>query len=84
MENPSSWKPIHHAIQSIIETNTERSLLAYELLEGLRKGKLLPKAANEETLVEAFDDAIWAHEDALKVGLCGISLPMRLGRVLNK
>jgi len=84
MENPASWKPVHHAIQNIIDANTERSLLSYELLEKLKKGNHLSKMIDEETLIGAFDEAIWAHEDSIKTGFCGLSLPMRLGRILGK
>lgn len=83
MENPASWKPVHHAISDLIKANKEQALLAYELVAGLRP-KFLPKSVEDEVLIEAFDEAIWAHEEAMAKGRCGISLPMRLGNVIDK
>lgn len=83
MENPATWKPIHHAIQAVITANQEPATLSYELLEALKKQKFLSAKCDDEALISAIDEAIWAHEDEQKRGAFGWSLTFKLGKVLS-
>lgn len=82
MENPATWKPIHHAIKDILHENQDSEMLPYELIAKLQDQNFLPKSDLGD-LVEIFEEAIWKHQDGIEKGICGISLPMRLGKLVE-
>ena len=82
MENPNTWKPIHHAIKDILHQNQDPEMLPYELIAKLQDQNFLPKS-DLGNLVEMFEEAIWNHQISVEKQICGISLPMRLGRLVE-
>lgn len=87
MENPATWKPIHHSITEALNNNQDSEMLPYELIAYLQQKNFLPEnidsGSEEVGLVELIENAIWEHQLAIEKGQYGISLPMRLGNLLE-
>lgn len=83
MENPKTWRPIHHLIQEVLDNNQASEMLPYELIAVLQEKNFLSPEIDSGEVVESIENVVWKFQDSLEKQECGASLPLRLGKLIE-
>lgn len=81
MENPASWKAVHHGVSAIIEKYgiTDSVELARQIIVKLKQVKYLPESLDAGRALGVLTKIINEFHDTMEQGLYGASLVMQLG-----